>query len=84
MKGLLDLIRKPNVVVIDSLPKARLMNKLLLIKITLLTIIGALLLHMAGWNYWMLGIGVAFVAVWTIRGLRRDVRHQNAVFAHQR
>ena len=84
MKSLLAFIRKPNVVVIDTLPKARLMNKLLLIKIAILTVIGALLLRMAGWDYWMLGIGIAFVAVWTICGLRRDVSNQNAIFAASR
>ncbi len=80
MRTLFELIRKPNVVVVDTLPKARLMNKLLLIKIAILTIIGGGLLYLAGWNFWMLGIGIAFVAVWTFRGWRRDVRNQNAIF----
>jgi hypothetical protein len=73
-------LKKRNVVVIDTLPKARLMNKLLLAKIAGLSIILLGLLKLAGWNNWMLGVGALVILAFTIRGWRRDISHQNVRF----
>jgi hypothetical protein len=71
---------KPNVVIVDTLAKARLMNKLLLAKIACLSIIILGLLKLAGWSNLMLGVGALVIVAVTIRGLRRDIRNQNVHF----
>jgi hypothetical protein len=83
MNELFALLSRPNVVVVDTLPKARLMNKLLLAKIVILTVIGLGLLRLAGWNLWMLGAAAVFMVVWTTRGYLRDVRKQELNFGQR-
>jgi hypothetical protein len=85
MRQLFDLLMKKNEVVIDTLPKAQLMNKLLLAKITILTfILAAALKYLAGWNNWMLTAGLLFVICWVVRGYRRDVQLQRQAFPARR
>jgi hypothetical protein len=80
MKGLFALLRKPNVVVVDTLPKAQLMNKLLLAKIAGLSIILAGLLKLAGWSNLMLALGALALGIFIARGYFRDIRRQMQIF----
>ncbi|HEY9777401.1 MAG TPA: hypothetical protein V6C81_26805 [Planktothrix sp.] len=79
-RELAEELKKPNVVVVDTLPKARLMNKLLLAKIVILTLFIEGLLWLGNNPAWVLILVPIAIAAFTLRGLRRDLRNQRDRF----